>query len=403
MQQEYNWRKEREKYRPDFMKQPEPVEPQTPPPQPPPVIKRSNGGFVAAIIIIIIVAVITAIVIVSCAKSKISKQNNSTTDAKQTELDSGKATTEADAIPAGDPATMLSQAAERYKGAVGLVVLTVELKNGKKVPIPIGTAWAFDPRKFATNAHVAKGLIETRENAKKSLAARLAEDHAKQNGFKDLDAYLKHLGDQKAQEFINQCLEDAAKLIRGVEASILINGFYRKSYLVSEVQMHRDFGVAGSKFHPDVAVLTIDGKHDVYFKIASDGTLAELKSGEPIAFLGFPMEHLSNDNVNIDNPVASMQSGIVVAVSDFEMKNAGAEGNYLIRHNLPATGGASGSPIFNRNGEVIALLFAGNVIGQVKNSEVERAPSAAQINFAVRSDLLRGMGNPIDITEFLDR
>ena len=155
----------------------------------------------------------------------------------------------------------------------------------------------------------------------------------------------------------------------------------------------------------DVAILTIDGKHDNFFKLADKKTLHKLKSGVPIAFLGFPMENLNNSNVNIDNPVASMQSGIVVAVSDFEMKDSGKTGNFLLRHNLPATGGASGSPIFNEDGEVVGLLYGINVIGQVRTgvngNTITRAPSGAQINFGVRIDLLEGAGNAVPIKEFI--
>lgn len=376
--QEYNWKKEREKYRPDFMKQPEPVKPavstSTPPP-PPPVVKQSHTGRVIAILVLI-VGLIAGVTIVGLHVAK------------------GKS---------GDPSTLLAQSAEQNKSAVGLVVLTAELQNGNKIPVPIGTAWAFAPDKFATNAHVANGLKEGCDSVKMAVVGSLLENRAEEAGFKDdVEAYLNKLGEAEAKKVGEQCLKEADKLIRSFHASVLINGAYHKSYPISYVQIHRDYGAVNSSFDPDVAVLTIDGKHDVLFKLADADALGALKSGEPIAFLGFPMENMHNDNVNIDNPVASMQSGIVVAVSDFDMKDAGPSGNYLIRHNLPATGGASGSPIFNQNGEVVALLYAINVIGQVQNGQVERAPSAAQINFAVRSDLLNGMGNPVEIQHFLE-
>ena len=51
-------------------------------------------------------------------------------------------------------------------------------------------------------------------------------------------------------------------------------------------------------------------------------------------------------------------------------------------------------------GEVIALLNAGNVIGQVSRGKVQRAPSAAQINFAVRVDLLHGATKELNWNEF---
>lgn len=147
-----------------------------------------------------------------------------------------------------------------------------------------------------------------------------------------------------------------------------------------------------------MAVLTIQEKHNSFFKIAKDEKIKSLKAGDPIAFLGFPMENLMDGNVNVTNPVASMQTGNIVAVSDFDLKDAGKDGNLLIRHNLPAAGGASGSPIFNRNGEVVALLYGINIIRQ-KNGE--RAPSPAQINLAVRADLIEGMGKKLPVAQLL--
>lgn len=379
--QEYNWRKEREKYRPDFMKPSESAKPEASTPSSqssqqsvPPVVKRSNNGWMILALPVLVVVLALVFFGINAVKNM-----------------------------SGDPATLLSKSAEQYKKAVGLVVLTAELENGNKVPLPLATAWAFAPDKFATNAHVANGLKDACEGAKISLAGSLLEKRANEAGYKDdIEAYLAHLGEAQGKKVTEQCMKEADKLIRGFSVSILINGEHHKSYPVTHAQVHRDYGVATSSFDPDVAVLIIDGKHDIFFKTAEVDTLGALKSGEPIAFLGFPMENMHNDNVNLDNPVASMQSGIVVAVSDFEMKDAGPSGNYLIRHNLPSTGGASGSPIFNRKGEVVALLYAGNVIGQVQqNGQVERAPSAAQINFAVRSDLLNGVGTPVDIQKIL--
>ena len=52
--------------------------------------------------------------------------------------------------------------------------------------------------------------------------------------------------------------------------------------------------------------------------------------------------------------------------------------------------------------EVVAALYGGNIIGQVANNgQIVRAPSAVQINFGVRVDLLSGMGKAVPVKEFL--
>ncbi len=118
----------------------------------------------------------------------------------------------------------------------------------------------------------------------------------------------------------------------------------------------------------------------------------ELGAGTPVAYIGFPMERLEGGNVNIANPLATMQTGIVTSISDYYLEDRGPAENKLIRHNLPATGGASGSPVFLADGRVVATLNAGNInaVEYTTSSGTSqfRIPSAAQINFAQRIDIL---------------
>src|SRR5690606_28555022 len=60
--------------------------------------------------------------------------------------------------------------------------------------------------------------------------------------------------------------------------------------------------------------------------------------------------------------------------------------NQLVQHDVGATGGASGSPMINAEGEVVAVLSAVNFIF-LNNGEI-RIPSGASINFAQRADLV---------------
>ena len=102
------------------------------------------------------------------------------------------------------------------------------------------------------------------------------------------------------------------------------------------------------------------------------------------------------DNVNFSNPIATMQTGIITSVSNYFMENKAPK--YFIRHNLPATGGSSGSPIFAPNGEVVGINWGGNKTWDLRCLERQiaakksvrpcRNPNAAMINFAERADLL---------------
>ena len=121
---EYNWREARDKYRPDFQKENTPAGGEI---ASEPVRKTFPGKLFITAGIIVLAAVIAGGVFIF--KSK-------------------------------DSSTLLAEAAEKHKTAVGLVALTVELQDGQKLTMPGGTAWAFSENRFATNGHVANGLRE---------------------------------------------------------------------------------------------------------------------------------------------------------------------------------------------------------------------------------------------------
>jgi hypothetical protein len=255
----------------------------------------------------------------------------------------------------GDTDTRLAMMAKKYESAIGLVVEIVPQRNGKFEPQPFGTAWAIRHDTFATNSHITEPVIKLLKN--------------------------------------------------GYDVYIVLNKNPRKRYRVVRAISHPRYGEVKRNFDGvrslgatyDVGLLKIDGKADVTFPLASEDELRKLDAGYRVAYLGFPMEGLVNGNVDVRNPVATMQSGIITAVSDYWQGNSGFENNVLIRHNLGATGGASGSPLFNANGEVVGILNAGNVIMQVQKVgqgkqgavlDVRRTPNAAMVNFGQRVDLI---------------
>jgi len=242
----------------------------------------------------------------------------------------------------------LAEAAHNFSDAVALVVL-VHPKIGNGRPTPVATGWAVAPRIFATNSHVTKLVLDV----------------------------LDHGG--AAYLVINRHPDIKLKIVKSV-----VHPRYEKPELNFEGKQ-----VAVPAY--DVGLLYTDENAPKVFKLASRQELERVDSGYRIGYLGFPMEGMAGNGVEIRSPVATMQSGIVTSITDYWLAQGSFEKRLLVQHNLGATGGASGSPIFNSRGEIIAILSAGNIIGAVsfETGEVARAPSGVMVNFAQRVDLLK--------------
>ncbi len=220
-----------------------------------------------------------------------------------------------------DTDTRILTAAKGYEKAIGLVVLAKEGSGDG-----CGTAWAVADDMFATNAHVAMPIIRT----------------------------------MKAGGSAFVVINKNPELRYRVRAAIP-----HPRYFESAINMDGKSPVASPY---DLAVLIVEGKCPVSMRLAGRPKLETLDSGHRVAFLGFPMENLMNGGVDMHLPVATMQSGIVTANTDFWLAKAPFENRTLVQHNLPATGGASGSPIFDADGDVVAILSAGNITFSVSTS-----------------------------------
>jgi hypothetical protein len=117
--------------------------------------------------------------------------------------------------------------------------------------------------------------------------------------------------------------------------------------------------------------------------IASREYLRDLKPGLPVAFVGFPSEGLLEKDLT--QPIPTAQVANLIGATTFTRRRPLNGDGQLVEHSLPATGGASGSPIINNRGEVVALLNGGNVVNAMG---IVRMPSAAMVNFGQRADVL---------------
>ena len=122
--------------------------------------------------------------------------------------------------------------------------------------------------------------------------------------------------------------------------------------------------------------------------MADNEDLYTMRRGDLVCFVGYPMEGVIARSLKFPNP--QCQVGFLTTVSDYFGVNLrdekGRSQGHLVQHALPASGGASGSPILNADGRVVAVLSGGNVIGLTGKGRIS---SAAGINFGQRVDLVK--------------
>lgn len=223
----------------------------------------------------------------------------------------------------------------------GATAWVVALKDGSKA--------------FATNAHVGELLADARKNHYRLVVRSPDAAHRE---YEITDAII-----HPAYAAFNSMIADASKKANsGMLRQVDLSPAYDVALLIPASQ---------------------DGLPDA-LPLARDNVLATLHAGEPIAFVGYPAENLVSFDVNAPTPTS--QVGIITSVRNFFLTDDGGPAQ-LIEHSLPSAGGASGSPIFDAHGQVIAILSGGNNIA----SKDGRIPNAALVNFAQRVDLLRDL------------
>jgi len=170
---------------------------------------------------------------------------------------------------------------------------------------------------------------------------------------------------------------------------------------IIEAKMHPDYEQNGEV---DVAWLRVKVPSDVELtvaQLATDYELANITGGTEACYIGFP----AYNRLSYKTPeavLARVYVGNIVRVMTPDKEVGSFSQAYEFEHNMYSWGGASGSPVFNRDGKVIALHYSsGNVsaaahltAGEGNNTEsypveITGMRSFASEKFAVRVDKLR--------------
>ena len=146
-----------------------------------------------------------------------------------------------------------------------------------------------------------------------------------------------------------------------------------------------DFLTSGNSY--DVAYMKVKGPPlpKPYVEIASPEDLLKLSQGDPLAYAGYPSEHIIGVEVGKLAPNPQVRTGAVTAITDLFTMPTEPAFRRLVHHNLGTTVGTSGSPIIGANGKLVALHNRSNYI---ETSPGKQIPIGV-VAFAQRADMLR--------------
>jgi S1-C subfamily serine protease len=256
-------------------------------------------------------------------------------------------------MPAASPAAQapmrmrLEDIVPRYIPAVGLVLR--QLPNG---PVErIGTAWIAQGRGvLVTNAHVAA----------------------------DVDPRL------------------------GLHSWVVFPGTNGQSYPISSVELHPQYvrqlsspNVTSAVLTHDVAIIRLTTPpHHAGVPLAPKHKLLALRELQTVAYVGYPMRSLAGEGTSADRPQPVAKQGSINALTDWaQRETTNPAERHLIRHDLGVAKGASGSPLWDDEGNVVGIVSGMNLehAYNSKTRTMEPIPSAALVNFAQRIDVLEGL------------
>jgi hypothetical protein len=167
------------------------------------------------------------------------------------------------------------------------------------------------------------------------------------------------------------------------------------AFVHKDVLRERLFQLGGMRGVPgyDVAILRVKETlpQNTVLPLATQSDLRALKPGSELATAGYPGEGVVGSSSESVRATPEYHTGTVTSVTDFFYLPTDFAHSQLIHDSVPAAGGASGSPIVDQDGRVVAILNAGNNYAPraPSGSHLPRIASGVLINYAQRIDLLQ--------------
>ena len=172
----------------------------------------------------------------------------------------------------------------------------------------------------------------------------------------------------------------------------LPNGGRGEHLAISSMWRHPGYQPEGEHPSADVGLVQIQGSAPVQVTLAPLGRVQQLGPGDEIYVYGFP-----GDLVNVSSPVATITNGVIGRTVAFDGTGADVQNAQLIQHSAFTSPGTSGSPIFDRDGQVIAVnagTFRSAQQQQVMGPlgpEAQTVVTESGYKYGVRADLLASL------------
>ncbi len=255
-------------------------------------------------------------------------------------------------------------------------------QDAKGRQFAMGTAWVIGPNVLATNAHISTDCADLKPDDQPLITKELIECNTYKPGEK---LFVRQPG------------------VGGKTYEVTGHSFDPGYVAFPKFALAQDPTIASFGGGQPIELGEIDG-YDVgllrvsenlppglALQVASPDELLALKAGMPIASAGYPAEGIFNSDVLPLGAVPQVHYGNISALTDFFFLPTDPAHSQLVQHSVPITGGASGSPIVNASGHIVAVVSSGNFTAGV--GDLTRTPSAVQINYAQRADLVTQLLN----------
>lgn len=275
---------------------------------------------------------------------------------------------------ASEAAASISQSAIDHLVRGTFLVYEQDAQGGQWA---LGTAWVVGPNLLATNAHISAQCEDIAAEDQIVVKKQIVECNSYKPGDK---VFVRQPGaGGKSYEVVGHSFHPGyiafPKFVLGADPAFATYGGSEPSEL--NIIDGYDVGLLRTKDNlpPGLAL-----------QIASQDELLALKPGTPLASAGYPAEGVASANVLPVGATPQVHYGNISALTNYFYLPADPAHDLLVQHSIPLAGGASGSPVITASGHVVALLSSGTMFAISSGSG--RSPSAAEINYAQRADLV---------------